>query len=197
MCAVFLGRVIKSKKMKCINIVIGLLLTTCSVLFCQNDKPQFDSYHKNIYVEFLGSHILAGVNYDMRLKKGRMDGIGFRAGIGGLSASVFDQNTEITLGLVTFPIEFNHLIGKKRSSLVTGIGLLPVYASLSADGELTDYEFIQGEGFGFVGGFLTMGYRFQPRKTGIMFQANWNPLILRGSGFNIGWIGLGIGVGFK
>ncbi len=124
-----------------------------------------------------------------------MDGIGFRAGIGGLSASEFDQSAR--LGLVTFPLEFNHLVGKKRSSFVTGIGLLPVYASLSANGALTDYEYVQGDGFGLVGGFMTMGYRLQPKKTGVMFQINWNPLILRGSGFNAGWLGIGLGVGFK
>ncbi|MEZ4910407.1 MAG: hypothetical protein R2774_06065 [Saprospiraceae bacterium] len=179
------------------TILIVLITLIGSKIYGQNGIPEFNSHHKNIYVEFLGSHLLAGVNYDMRLKKGRMDGVGFRAGIGGLSVTGFDQNTEITLGLVTFPLEFNHLIGKKRSSLVTGVGLLPVYATFSADGELTDYEFVQGEGFGLVGGFLTMGYRFQPKKTGVMFQINWNPLILRGSGFNAGWIGVGLGMGFK
>ncbi|MCZ2100875.1 MAG: hypothetical protein LC107_05000 [Chitinophagales bacterium] len=163
----------------------------------QGTKPTFDSYHKNIYLEFLGSHILFGVNYDMRLRKGRMDGIGFRAGIGGLSVSGYDQTTKIDLGIVTFPIEFNHLVGQKRSSLLTGVGILPVYATLSAEGELVDYEYIRGEGFGIVGGFLTFGYRFQPLKTGIMFQLNWNPMILRGSGFNAGWFGIGLGIGFK
>lgn len=163
----------------------------------QEGVPQFDKRHKNIFAEFLGSNILVGVNYDMRLKKGRMDGIGFRAGVGGLSVSGYDQGTALTLGIVTFPLEFNHLVGKKRSSLVTGIGLLPVYASFSADGELTDYEFVRGEGFGLIGGFMTMGYRFQPKKTGVMFQFIWNPLILRGSGFRPGWIGIGLGMGFK
>ncbi len=157
----------------------------------------FDSYHKNIYLEFLGSHLLFGANFDMRLNKGRMDGIGIRAGVGGLSASGYDQNTKVDLGIVTFPLEFNHLIGKKRSYFLTGVGLLPVYASISADGQLSDYEYIKDEGFGLVGGFLTMGYRFQPLKTGVMFQVNWNPMILRGSGFNVGWFGIGLGVGFK
>jgi len=166
-------------------------------MYGQSGIPEFDSHHKNIYVEFLGSHILAGVNFDMRLNKGRMDGIGFRAGIGGISVTDFDQNTEIKLGLVTFPLEFNHLIGKKKSSFLTGVGLLPVYATLSADGELTDYEFVRGEGFGIVGGFLTVGYRCQPKNSGFMFQINWNPLILRGSGFNAGWFGIGLGMGFK
>jgi hypothetical protein len=98
---------------------------------------------------------------------------------------------------VTFPLEFNHLVGKKRSSFISGVGLLPVYATLSADGQLTDYQFVNDDGFGLVGGFLTFGYRFQPKKTGIMFQINWNPMILRGSGFNAGWFGIGLGMGFK
>lgn len=161
--------------------------------------PAFTGHHKNIYMEFLGSSVLAGVNFDMRLKKGRMDGIGFRAGIGGFSASGTDQetNTQISGGIVTFPIELNHLIGKRRSSFETGIGILPMYATVSGVGELTDYQYIRGEGFGIAGGYLTLGYRLQPLKTGFMLQFNWNPMILRGSGFNTGWFGLGLGVGFK
>jgi hypothetical protein len=62
-----------------------LLLTSLllSVSFLQAQKkeaPVFDKLHKNIYGELLGSHILSGINFDMRLKKGRMDGIGLRAG---------------------------------------------------------------------------------------------------------------------
>lgn len=177
--------------------LVGLIMVLSFLSYGQNDIPQFESHHKNIYGEFLGSHLLVGVNYDMRLKKGRMDGIGFRAGIGGRSVTGFDQNTEIKLGLITFPLEFNHLVGKKSSSFVSGIGLLPTYASMSADGELTDFEFVQGEGFALVGGFLSLGYRFQPKESGFMFQINWNPLILRGNGFNAGWFGIGIGMGFK
>lgn len=159
--------------------------------------PVFEGYHKNIFVEFLGSNLLVGVNYDMRLRKGKMDGIGFRVGVGGISVSGFDQNTELNLGIVTFPIEFNQVVGKRRSSLISGVGLLPIYATISGNGELTDYEYVQGEGFGLAGGVLTFGYRLQPLKTGFMMQFNWNPMILRGSGFNAGWIGLSMGIGFK
>lgn len=105
----------------------------------------------------------------------------------GLHATGFDKNTKVTLGLVTFPLEFNHLLGKKRSSFIIGVGLLPVYTTISGVGELTEYEFIKYEGFGIIGGFLTMGYRFQPKKTGVMFQVNWNPLVLRGNGFKVGY----------
>ena len=165
--------------------------------FSQVDKINNDNYHKNIYLELLGSHILVGVNFDMRLNKGQQDGIGFRAGIGGFSATVIDQNTEIDIGVVTFPLEFNHLMGQRRSSFVAGVGILPVYVGGTIRGELTDNKFVRAEGFGLVGGFLTFGYRLQPLNNGFMMQFNWNPLILRGSGFNPGWIGLGLGVGFK
>lgn len=177
--------------------IIGLLVLITSSAFCQDEVPTFNSYHKNIYAEFLGSHILGGINYDMRLKKGKMDGIGFRAGVGGLRASAFAENTSVSIGIVTFPLEFNHLVGKKRSSFVSGIGLLPVYAAVNADGEITNNKFIQEEGFGLVGGFMTFGYRYQPRETGLMFQVNWNPLMIRKSGFTMGWFGLGLGIGFK
>lgn len=168
-----------------------------SISYGQKPLPQFDTYHKNIYAELFGSHILAGANFDMRLKKGKMDGIGLRAGIGGITLRSSTNNTRSTLGLVTFPLEFNNLVGKRRSAFVSGIGLLPIYATLSANGDLTDNEFVRAEGFTLAGGFLTMGYRFQPSNTGMMFQVNWNPLMLRGSGFRAGWISLGLGMGFK
>lgn len=179
--------------------VLILLFVASSVMANEPEEVQFDTYHKNVYGEFLGAHILGGVNFDMRLNKGRMDGIGFRAGIGGLSISTTDDinSNSMSVGLVTFPLEVNHLYGKRRSSFISGVGLLPVYATASISGSSTDFEMIRADGFGIAGGFLTLGYRFQPLKSGVMFQFNWNPMILRGSGFNGGWFGLGLGFGFK
>ncbi len=158
----------------------------------KKEIPVFSTYHKNIYVELLGSSIGAGLHFDMRLNKGRMDGIGFRAGIGGINIAASDENNVAKVGLITFPIEFNHLIGKRRSSFITGVGLLPAYASASIQGDRN----AKGKGFGLAGGFLDIGYRFQPKKTGFMFQINWNPLI-NSSGLSAGWFGIGLGMGFK
>jgi hypothetical protein len=183
--------------------MIDKLLFTFVVLFAtlnsqaQSEIPTFDQRHKNIYAEFMGSHLLAGVNFDMRLKKGVMDGIGFRVGVGGLTAKGQDANNVAELGLVTFPIELNYVVGKKRSSMIAGVGVLPAYATIKGEGEITNYEYIEEEGFGVPAGFLTLGYRFQPLKTGVMFQVHWNPMIVRGSGFQPGWFGAGIGIGFK
>lgn len=178
----------------------SILITLCmmfSVLaFSQSELPEFKTYHKNIYGEFFGSNILTGVNYDMRLQKGKMDGIGFRVGVGGISIGDFNNSRE-RLGIVTFPIELNHLIGKKRSSFVTGVGVLPAYltSNLLEEG-VGDFN-LKGEGLVLAGGFATMGYRYQPLNSGLMFQVNWNPIILKDSGFHAGWISLGVGMGFK
>lgn len=171
------------------------LMGLSTIAYSQKEVPQFDTRHKNIYGEFLGSNLLAGVNFDMRLNKGQMDGIGFRAGIGGVSVSVPNSQTMTTtrVGVVTVPLEFNHLVGKRSSSFVSGVGIIPVYASASTTGA----EYNLAEGVGIIGGFLNLGYRYQPKRTGVMFQVNWNPMIIRGSGFHAGWIGVGLGIGFK
>lgn len=180
-------------------LVLILLFLSNSLIAKEPVQANFETYHKNVYGELMGAHVLGGVNFDMRLNKGRMDGIGFRAGVGGLSISVIDETNAdaVSVGLVTFPLEVNHLYGKRRSFFITGLGLLPAYATASVTGASTDFNMVRAEGFGLAGGFLTLGYRFQPLKSGVMFQFNWNPLILRGSGFNGAWFGLGLGFGFK
>ncbi len=162
-------------------------------MYGQKNNASFDTYHKYIYLEVLGSHLLIGVNYGIRLNKGRMDGVGFRAGVDGLQESYIVDRTYVDVGIITFPLEFNHLKVKKRSSFLTGLGLFPIYVSLSAEGNRTNYDNIYEDGFGIAGAFLNLGYRYQPLKTGLMFQLNWDPILLRGSGFKAGWLGIGLG----
>lgn len=181
---------------------IGILVAGAT--FAQTEvynstQPAFDGFHKNIFVEGLGAGLLGSVNYDMRLQRGRMDGIGFRAGIGGANLNGTDDYGEPAhIGIITVPLEFNYLVGKKRSSFLAGIGLLPIYASVQGNGTINttgERAFIDAEGFGFAG-YLSLGYRFQPLRNGFMFQINWNPLISK-SGFSPAWLGLSIGYGFK
>jgi hypothetical protein len=161
----------------------------------QKEKPQFEGYQRNIFVGLLGANFFIGANYDMRINPGRMDGIGFRVGIGGLIASAIREGKETTAGIVTFPLEFNHVLGKRRHSFVSGVGLLPVYLS----GEQTNIKdnslVFRESGFG-IAGYCVLGYRWQPLGDGIIFQINWNPLVGPG-GFAPMWFGLGIGVSFK
>ncbi len=172
-------------------LILTLLLGVNTSL---NAQEASRTYHKNIYVELLGSSLLAGANFDMRLRSNRIDGIGFRAGIGGLPSSMFKYSS-LDVGVVTFPLELNNVVGKNRNSFISGIGILPAYATASGthNGDL-----IQEDGFGLLGGFFNLGYRLQPKRNGgFMMQATWNPIILNGHGLRLGWIGLGFGIGFK
>ena len=185
-------------KQKFITFSISLfLLFTISKAQVGSDESSFKTHHKNVYVELLGSSILTGINFDMRLNPGKMDGTGFRAGVGGLNIKGETNGEQYEIGLVTFPLEFNHLVGEGKHSFVSGVGLLPAYATISGKGDFSEDTWVQADGFGLAGGFLTLGYRRQPLNNGFMFQANLNPLVLRGSGFKVGWIGIGIGFGFK
>ena len=170
----------------------------------QTGIPQFEGYQRNIFVGLLFSanlNFFLDVNYDMRLNPGRMDGIGFRVGIGGISAEGrLPRGGYVSVGIITFPIEFNHVLGKKRHSFVSGIGIVPIFLSADTHGEAVkidnkEFEF-DGSVFGFGTAYLSLGYRWQPLGDGIIFQVHWNPLIGYG-GFDPLCFGVGIGASFK
>lgn len=172
-----------------------LLLSCCGLLAQAPVTPDpAGAYHKNIYLEGLGAPIVLGINFDMRFEKGRMDGAGFRAGLGG-GAWLGEPGTRE--GMLIFPLEVNYLVGPGRHAFVAGAGLLPVYSWLSYGVLKHRFDAFTGDGFGVAGGFLTVGYRYQPLGRGLMFQLHWSPLITRGSGFQPGWGGIGVGMGFK
>ncbi len=176
-----------------------LLFGFSSASFAQTKAPPvFETRHKNVYVEALGSSVLLGAHFDMRLKKGQMDGAGIRAGVGGISFRGQADSVSSTLGAVVFPLEFNYLAGKRRSAFLAGIGLLPMYATLSAAGTVNGSSgVVIRDGFGLAGGFVNIGYRFQPLRNGLMFQFTLTPVVLRGAGLIPLNFGLSLGFGFK
>jgi len=175
---------------------ILMIFTVCiqGLVIAQKPIPQFDGRHKNVFVELGGPSAIVGAHFDMRLKKGTLKGPGVRAGIGGVQGKASDGSTSVGLGFVTFPLEFNYTTGQRRSSFISSIGILPMYATATV---IENNNITVGEGFGLVGGYLNMGYRLQPLKNSVMFQLVWAPMILRGSGLNPFWFGLGLGFGFK
>lgn len=168
-----------------ISITSVLILSLFFTLSAQESKVplSLDRYQKNIYAEFLGSNVIIGANFDMRLNKGRNDGIGFKIGVGGKYYVPGEPRYGI---LIVLPLEFNHIVGKKSHGFVTGIGMLPAFVT---KGE---------ESLAIGGGYLTIGYRYQSISNGAVFKIHWNPLFLRGSeGTLLGWFGIGLGYGFR
>lgn len=168
------------------------LFTTFSLLLLIT-LTSMGQRRKTVFLEVFGNGLIASGNFDLRLKPDQNDGFGLRAGVGGGSFSGYDdQGNSVSIGVVTFPLAINYLVGKKRSSFESGLGITPMY--LSAPGTITD-EIVSGKGFS-VTGFLNAGYRYQPINNGLMFHVKWTPAV-NSSGFSPKWFGLGLGYSFK
>lgn len=153
-----------------------------------------EKFQKSIFVEGFGNGILISANYDMRLKRGRRDGLGVRGGIGGGSLEGTSTNGDyVDFSMVTFPLGVNYLVGRRRSFFEAGVGVTPIY--VNADALLIDGDFYSGTGWG-VTGFLNVGYRFQPIRNGVMFRLDWTPAF-NAAGFSGGFFGASLGFSFK
>ncbi len=164
-----------------------ICLLVANIIFAQTQSDTlnqplstFSGYHKNIFMEGLGPGLFGSINYDMRLHRGRMDGIGFRAVIGGAIGNatyavgdpikfdcggVFEITYQDTrnakVNIVSFPMEVNYLVDKKISSFIAGVGVLPVYITIPTK---------DAEDFGLIDSFLSLGYPFNRFETALCFK---------------------------
>ncbi|MBK5270250.1 MAG: hypothetical protein JJE22_04470 [Bacteroidia bacterium] len=119
---------------------------------------------KSIYFE-LGGPGLASINFDSRLSP-KEDGIGIRVGVGGFSLSTQLSNGTTTTNehasVVFIPLGLNYLLGKDgKNYFEIGGGVSPVFASAT----------FSDENFSSTFGFVTFGYRMQPKAGGFTFRA--------------------------
>lgn len=172
-----------------------LLIAPCS--FSQNTKTAiYDGYKKNIFIEGLGSSLIVGINYDMRLQRGKTDGVGFRAGIGYAPMKSYIMGVQDYNGMaLSFPIEANYLFGKRKNYVLAGVGILPIYADVKGASIFSGKY--SAKGFTYGATYLSLGYRYQPIKNGLMFQINWNPMIDTNGHFQAKWFGISIGYSLR
>lgn len=174
---------------------IGIILINFSI-FAQNEKFSSDSlitkkFHRNIFLELLGPAAIGSFNYDMRLERGKQDGIGFRSGFSYFYVGGVGSNINTNINAIFIPLEMNYLFGKKRSSLVIGFGTTLAFIS----GEINYNRYnIREKAVGFGNVFGNIGYRYQPIGKGFFGQFNLYP----NYGTSIGiYPGLSFGYGFK
>ena len=178
--------------MKEIALLASMLLAAFPGL--AQEIPPTNRTAKAIYVEGFGSGVGLSINFDARFKPGRLDGLGFRAGVGGLSASgIADNGSPATIGIVTLPVLLNYVVGNSRAAFEAGAGISGAY--VSASGSDAVQGSISEKGFGAFGTF-NLGLRVQPKRTGAHFRLYWNPIV-SDAGFQTSWLGISLGVGFK
>ncbi|MDB5229648.1 MAG: hypothetical protein JWN76_453 [Chitinophagaceae bacterium] len=123
----------------------------------------------------LGGPGLASINYDRRFSH-KEDGLGFRAGFGGLEID--------HAGGILVPLGLNYLLGKDNKN----------YFELGAGVTIVSGGDGSGDTFQSTFGHLNFGYRLQPRNGGFTFRAAINPVF--GNGFFIPYYG-GVSFGYK
>ena len=169
---------------------IYLLTILICLLFCFSVKAQ---RRKTVFVEFLGNGLAISGNFELRLKDNSNSGSGLRAGIGGTTVSGTDNNGNfVNVGIVTFPLGYNYLIGEKRSSFEIGAGITPIL--VSGNGFINSETF-SGSGITLTG-VLNAGYRYQPLNNGFFGKFTWTPTATN-TGFYPKFFGLSLGYSFK
>lgn len=151
--------------------------------------PVTGTSRKIVYVEALGNGLLGSVNFDMRFKQDRNDGLGFRVGLGlgeNLPIDDAEYHSFYSDRYTSLPFSLNYIVGKKRNGLEAGIGLTPQVAFRDLDGELNLKAI----------GFMNIGYRLQPLSKGLVVRVMVTPSI-SSQGFYAGWGGVSLGYGFK
>lgn len=112
----------------------------------------------------LGGPSVAGLNFDTRFSK-KDNGIGGRIGFGGFS---IDGS-----GVLFVPVGINYLVGKPESKNFLELGVNLTYVSATDEGEEADTD----NNLADTWGSLTLGYRYQPKGSGVTFRASVNPVI--------------------
>lgn len=137
------------------------------------------SGRKVLYVEAFGNGLLGSANFDMRFAKDRNDGLGFRVGLGMGELHPTGRYTSL-------PLSINYVLGKRRNGLEAGIGITP---------QITLKDLDEGSNIKAIG-FMNIGYRMQPLKTGLVIRAMLTPAV-NYHGFYPAWGGLSLGYGFQ
>jgi len=138
----------------------------------ENRAPQ-----KTIFVEWQGNGIGKSINFDSRFSGGS-NGLGLRVGLGATDLELSDAS-DVTYAALTIPAAINYIIGKRRHGIEAGVGYTTILDKNSNDHE--------GQAF------LNLGYRFKPKRSGILFRFTYTPTFDESeiqfgkTGISLGW----------
>ncbi|WP_430972475.1 hypothetical protein [Sunxiuqinia rutila] len=155
---------------------LALLTLSCLLLSTTPLKAQEETNaakrSQSVYLEFAGSGCALTVNYEFRLKKERISGLGLRIGAGGLAIDLFG-----TTSVFSVPTELNYIWGEKTR--VSGeIGFSLTY--LHIRDETISWFFDEPdcvEKEDLLVSYIPLGIRFRPKTNGLLVRLNAGPVI--------------------
>jgi hypothetical protein len=161
-------------------LVTLIILSTVSIKAQKFDIRNIKFTGNNVvYFEAGGHGFSHSLNYDRRFKKNNPSGLGFRAGISGLTL-------ELGTGGVAFPLGINyikHIKAELPHAIEIGVGA--TYFIPKIDKDKLNNTLSTG---------FSIGYRMQPLEKGLVLKLAYTPLIEEGVYF--GHYAAGIGYKF-
>lgn len=150
------------------------LIATATEREYKQTTPSLSKRPITIYAEGFGhafNHI--SFNFDTRFKK-QVHGLGWRAGLA--------YSFQYTYPLWSLPVGLNYLLGRQRHFFELGAGVTPWlllgdrYDSVVyGQGEPRHVVYVRETQFR-VFGNTTIGYRYQPPKSGLSFGLGFSPI---------------------
>jgi hypothetical protein len=147
---------------------------------------------KAIYVEGFGSSgFYYSLNYDMRFRKG-LKGWGFRAGI----------TKPVSVGMATTysgPILINYVTTERTVALEAGLGIVVGNTRYTYEDQYNVVRKYSHYAYNY--GVANVGFRIQPKQTGVMWRLYWAPNWVMGPDAGnqktFMWFGTSLGIGFR
>ncbi len=171
-----------------LTVFFVILLSDISAQTEINPRIDKNRFKKAAYLSAGGPALFFGANFDMRLRRGSRDGLGFRVGLGNSFITDSVQGIAVRYLLFTFPLGINYLTGSRNGHLLMEAGLLPAF--MNATVKSHNLSINQRS---LVGGYGMLGYRYQPPTSNFMFQFCWTPLVISGGPNQLFYLELGIG----
>ncbi len=147
--------------------------------------------YRSVYVELGGPGLPYSFNYDFRFNPQDIQSWGMRIGAGGYAFYEGDR-------FFSLPVLINKLYGPGPGYFEMGGGVTFIAFSSAKPNSRSDFtQFILPfDGSPNMIGVLSFGYRHLPKKGGLTWRTNLNP-VFNTKGFWPLWIGIGIGYAFQ
>lgn len=155
---------------------LALLALTClflnPVALQAQEETKATQRSQSIYLEFAGSGCAFTANYEFRLKKDRISGLGLRVGAGGLAIDLFG-----TTSVFSVPAELNYIWGEKtRISGEIGFSLTYLHIRDETISWFFDEpDWVEKEDL--LVSYIPLGIRFRPKTNGLVVRLNAGPVI--------------------
>jgi len=159
------------------NLMKSAILISCLVFLCMlcskseaQQPTTINGRSQSFYLEFGGGGVGISANYEFRFKKNQLDGLGLRAGFGGLHTWLFGD-----ISFTTFPLEINYIFSEDHM-VSFELGMSLTYTHVKTDFPWLPSE-IEESSENILLGYIPIGIRLLSRGKGFMGRANMGPLL--------------------